>query len=566
MAHPGAGVREGGARGELERLRDEARGCTRCGLAEGRTQVVFGVGSPSADLMFVGEGPGRDEDLQGVPFVGRSGKLLDLLMRQEIGVERDECYIANVVMCLAADGLVQLGDGSWERIGALVHRRYGGTVKSVDACGRIVDRRVVGWHASPLGGRRIFRLTYRGAEGSGAVTAAVDATGDHQVLTEQGWTPVERLGPGARIATGHGLSPVARDVIAGSLLAGGCVRVSGAGVEIVQRAGGHGYALFKASLLAELGAFVESGAQMTASSGEGVAEMGPGGTCTVVRLPERATGALQALVEGFCGARGSSVPDWVAGELSPRALAVWFCDGGDRRARGSRHPVAGISTSAWAAHDLDVLAASLRRLGLPGEVGRGRIAFEPLVARRLARTIAPYVPEPMRHALPADIASALPFAPGLFSDRLPVTHYDAAVVEKLGAGSAGGSAGAERTVYCIDVEGTHNFVTAGGVVHNCRPPGNRDPLPAEIDACRPYLERQIELVAPKVVVTLGNFATKTLLETTEGIRRVRGRVYPFRGMDLVPTYHPAAALRGGGVVVAEMRADFVRAKSLLRRS
>ncbi len=98
----------------------------------------------------------------------------------------------------------------------------------------------------------------------------------------------------------------------------------------------------------------------------------------------------------------------------------------------------------------------------------------------------------------------------------------------------------------------------------CRPPGNRDPLPAEIDACRPYLERQIELVSPKVIVTLGNFATKTLLETTEGIRRLRGRVYPFRGVHVVPTYHPAAALRGGGEVVAEMRADFVRAKAQLR--
>jgi uracil-DNA glycosylase family 4 len=98
----------------------------------------------------------------------------------------------------------------------------------------------------------------------------------------------------------------------------------------------------------------------------------------------------------------------------------------------------------------------------------------------------------------------------------------------------------------------------------CRPPGNRDPLPAEIEACRPYLEGQIDLVAPGVVVTLGNFATKTLLDTTEGIRRLRGRVYPFRGVHLVPTYHPAAALRGGGEVVAEMRADFVRAKALLR--
>ncbi len=65
------------------------------------------------------------------------------------------------------------------------------------------------------------------------------------------------------------------------------------------------------------------------------------------------------------------------------------------------------------------------------------------------------------------------------------------------------------------------------------------------------------------MVTLGNFATRLLLGTTEGIRRLRGRSYPFRGGHLVPTYHPAAALRSGGVVLAEMRADLVRAKRLL---
>lgn len=100
-------------------------------------------------------------------------------------------------------------------------------------------------------------------------------------------------------------------------------------------------------------------------------------------------------------------------------------------------------------------------------------------------------------------------------------------------------------------------------VVKCRPPQNRDPRPAEMDACRAYLDRQIELVAPKVIVTLGNVATRALLATADGIRRVRGRAYPFGGAQLVPTYHPAAALRSGGEVVAEMRADLVRAKRLL---
>lgn len=101
-------------------------------------------------------------------------------------------------------------------------------------------------------------------------------------------------------------------------------------------------------------------------------------------------------------------------------------------------------------------------------------------------------------------------------------------------------------------------------VVKCRPPGNRDPLPAEIASCHPYLDQQVALINPAVVLTLGNFATKLLLGTTEGITTLRGRAYPFRvGVVLVPTFHPAAALRGGGTVTAQMRADFVRVKQCL---
>ncbi|HZA83473.1 MAG TPA: uracil-DNA glycosylase [Actinomycetes bacterium] len=79
-----------------------------------------------------------------------------------------------------------------------------------------------------------------------------------------------------------------------------------------------------------------------------------------------------------------------------------------------------------------------------------------------------------------------------------------------------------------------------------KPPGNRDPQPDEIDACRPWLDAQIRLVDPRVVVTLGNFAAKTLLDTTTGITRLRGRTYPFQGRQLLPTFHPAAALHAQG--------------------
>ena len=83
---------------ELHAYRDEVADCTRCPLAQGRTQVVFGSGDPAADLMFVGEAPGFHEDKQGVPFVGAAGKLLDQLL-SEIGLTRADVYVANVLKC-----------------------------------------------------------------------------------------------------------------------------------------------------------------------------------------------------------------------------------------------------------------------------------------------------------------------------------------------------------------------------------------------------------------------------------------------------------------------------------
>ena len=84
---------------DLAGLEREASVCIRCPLSQGRTTVVFGEGDPHAGLMVVGEGPGREEDLQGRPFVGRSGQLLDKLLLEEAGLARSQVYIANVVKC-----------------------------------------------------------------------------------------------------------------------------------------------------------------------------------------------------------------------------------------------------------------------------------------------------------------------------------------------------------------------------------------------------------------------------------------------------------------------------------
>jgi len=100
----------------------------------------------------------------------------------------------------------------------------------------------------------------------------------------------------------------------------------------------------------------------------------------------------------------------------------------------------------------------------------------------------------------------------------------------------------------------------------CRPPGNRDPLPDEIDACKPYLESQIESIQPRLIVTLGNFATRFMLDRQVSISRVRGERFRIAGRSVVPTFHPAAILHGGGESSSQMaalRSDFQKIKEIL---
>jgi uracil-DNA glycosylase len=105
-------------------------------------------------------------------------------------------------------------------------------------------------------------------------------------------------------------------------------------------------------------------------------------------------------------------------------------------------------------------------------------------------------------------------------------------------------------------------------VLKCRPPGNRDPQPEEIDSCRPYLEKQVELIQPRVIATLGNFATKLLTGNPTGITKVHGvpqeHLLGGRWVYMLPLFHPAAGLRTPRVA-EQLREDFVRIPELLEQ-
>ena len=128
-----------------------------------------------------------------------------------------------------------------------------------------------------------------------------------------------------------------------------------------------------------------------------------------------------------------------------------------------------------------------------------------------------------------------------------------------------GAAGQLLTRMLQEVGLTREDVYIANVV-KCRPPGNRDPLPDEIESCRPYLDGQIRNIDPRVIVTLGNFATRFILDRPVSISRVRGERFEVNGRTVVPTFHPAAILHGGGESSSQfqaLRSDFQAIRSIM---
>ena len=218
-------------------------------------------------------------------------------------------------------------------------------------------------------------------------------------------------------------------------------------------------------------------------------------------------------------------------------LAFWFMDDGYTRIREGRQPLAEIATCAFSEHDLQRLLHALAKLGIFGKALRGRIHFGVDATRKLSERIAPFVPPSMRYKLHPDAARRLPFDPvRLHAGPAHVLYDEVEAVEIDHRGT-------DQTFYCLDVEDTHNFVTTGGVVHNCRPPGNRNPEPLEAAQCEPYLHRQIELIRPKLIIALGKVAAVNLLKREASIASLRGKVLEYQGIPLIITYHPAYLLR-----------------------
>ena len=162
---------------------------------------------------------------------------------------------------------------------------------SVDVDGNLVERKVTGWHATPLGSRRVFKLAYKSAKHAGNGRVSIQLTGDHEVLTERGWVAAQNLEPADRIATGHGLSELAHDVVCGTLLGDGSFEPDVGQLQMAHSSKQAEYAHFKAELLEELRPVVSEVAAAAVVGGPRV--------YPAVHVRTRASRTLRTLREEF---------------------------------------------------------------------------------------------------------------------------------------------------------------------------------------------------------------------------------------------------------------------------
>jgi uracil-DNA glycosylase family 4 len=515
----------------LRAIREEMGDCQRCRLAAGRKTIVFGQGNPNAELMFVGEAPGAEEDQQGLAFVGRAGQLLTDIIEKGLKMKRSDVWIGNVLKCVRYNTTVLLEDGSWERIGRLVRSRYSGKVMSVAEDGTLVARRVIGWHATPLAGRSVFKLSHAASRAQGGRRHSTWLTGDHPVLTTRGWVAAQDLTAEDEVAVGAGLSEVAEEIVTGSLLGDGSIPRNNAHLQLIHSAAQEEYLRLKAGALTELTPTIGSYAATAVKGGR---------RYPVVSCRTRASRALQVVRERFYpgGGKKHVPPDL---RLTPLAAAIWFLDDGYTKQKSGSLGLSEIAAHSFVGDGIGTLVQGLRdELGIEGylrDSSPGRIHFGSDASRHLSAMVAPYTPPSMRYKLHPGVRERVPFDPALYTPGRRKTLFDRAVVEKADL------TGNDRTFFCIDVEESHNFVTSGGVVHNCRPPQNRNPEPDEILSCQPFLEAQIRAIRPKVLVGLGKFGAHWLLKTAQPITRLRGHLGDYEGIPVMPTYHPAYLLR-----------------------
>jgi len=492
------------------------------------TRCVEQANWTKVDVLFIGEAPGRQEDNMGEPFVGRAGDVLRSVIAASSVLSDEACGITNTVRCLHNNATVYTAAGR-SKIGDLVRQEYRGLVWSYDAVkGSFVQARVTATYTSALGDRHWLHVGYLGSKRNGHGKTGVTVTNDHEFLTEGGcWVRADEL-DGCRVNTGPvGLGSRRRSIAVGTLLGDGHISKKSAGLSWSHCAAQREWLVAKAQVF---GAVVS-----------GPTARADGKGSPVVRARTEASRGLAELREAFYPAGKKIVPESIADDLDSLALATLFLDNGYVRVRAGRRPLAEIATVGFDTASVERLAHAISSVWARCTPQRGRLVFDAEATEDLLVAIAAHVPPSMRYKLGA-LGGLADYEPLSFAYEAPAAFFAEAVVT-----APADALLRAKTAYCLSVEGTENFVTAGGVAHNCRPPRNRNPNKTEIKSCTPQLVREIKARKPKVLVALGNVPLE-YLTGHKGITTMNGRVFDcivpgFEGYKVVGCLHPAYVLR-----------------------
>ncbi len=531
----------------LEALRNRMENCRACRLHTYRTKIVFGQGNEERPpLMLIGEGPGADEDEQGLAFVGAAGKKLDRILNF-LDLDREQVYISNAVLCLDGTTLVKLADGTTQKIRNIVNNKYDGEVLSYDCqTQNIVSRKIIGWHKNQLNGRKLYKLSYKGKKQNSIGIVGALLTQDHKVLTkDDGWVAVENLQIKHSIATGDfAPNPNQEQIIVGTLL--GDATISRNTLQLSHCAKQKEWLELKtSSLIIPFGGNVKPYQYFHPDYDKWY---------DMIRYRTYSHQYFKNIKKAFY-VPNKEVPLNI--DLQPLGLAVWFLDDGYLK---ESKKLAEIATNSFNKQSLDILQKQLSNLGLNSYIKRNRIMFNVPNTKKLSRIIAEFVPPSMLYKILPEHRD-IQFNSHAYLGGNNGTIWAHPIIKEYKPNS--------KTVFCIDVEDTHNFITLGGVVHNCRPPKNRTPNQDEIQACKFRLLLQIDEVQPQIIVLLGRTAINSIYGDFKGpIRQFFGDPLEVtlnkRKYRAFVTYHPSYLLRKGHVGTMEALPHWQRIKNELR--
>lgn len=499
--------------------------CKKCDLYNYAQYVcLIGRGPHPCDTMLVGEGPGWREDDIGKPFAGKAGKLLDGILGS-INVSRKDLFITNIVHCFDGYTRIKMADGTSKRIGEIVKKKINDPVLSLIE-NSLVPKKIVNWYRSPLKERKLFKLIdLEGYKNNIKGEVGPILTGEHRVLTEKGWIEVEKaISKKLRIHTGQVIqSKLHESWLIGNLLGDASGRSNG--IKFTQCVEHINYFRWVGSLFKD----------ELSSYNEEYKGSYKGNLWIKCHLRIKGSPLIRKLQRLFYNKGRKIIPKFISERLDPVILAALICDDGSLKRKKKLYQIA---LNSFNKTEVGYLQKGLKRFNIDSYIKfhKGiRLKFNVVNSNKLSKLIAPYTGEWMGVKILEEHKNVL--GSKLFEFEGPKYHiYNIFKIKKVKRVC--------NTVYCIDVEDSHNFLTVNSVVHNCRPPENKTPKKKQMDACRGWLLKELEYVKPKRIILMGKCAIYGLFQYDDySIEYMRGRVFKYKEAKVHVTYHPAAALR-----------------------